>query len=243
MRVILASAFLLAAVPAFATTFLGGTVGTGTNVSLGALTDPQGDSDSLTGPGTITASSTSSVTDGTNSLSSFANVRGDWFSADSGEIQIQWGWDAAAGGSSDPTSVQTNLATNWSYTFTASGNGSFNGAYFVVANGDVFGLQPIYGADDMPFGPYGGTVSDPNGSGTFAVPLVSGQTYTMALYNFGNLSSEGGLVAVGGAGAGIGWGIVYVGTNGVPEPASWAMMVTGFSLIGAAARRRRAVHA
>lgn len=29
----------------------------------------------------------------------------------------------------------------------------------------------------------------------------------------------------------------------VPEPASWAMMITGFGLVGAAARRRKPVHA
>jgi hypothetical protein len=28
---------------------------------------------------------------------------------------------------------------------------------------------------------------------------------------------------------------------GVPEPASWAMMIAGFGLVGAAARRRRTV--
>jgi hypothetical protein len=34
---------------------------------------------------------------------------------------------------------------------------------------------------------------------------------------------------------------VYLGSIGqVPEPASWAMMITGFALVGAAARRRRA---
>lgn len=31
------------------------------------------------------------------------------------------------------------------------------------------------------------------------------------------------------------------GVGGVPEPANWAMLITGFSLTGAAARRRRAV--
>jgi hypothetical protein len=34
-----------------------------------------------------------------------------------------------------------------------------------------------------------------------------------------------------------------VPVNAVPEPATWAMMLTGFGLVGAAARRRRAVEA
>lgn len=38
-----------------------------------------------------------------------------------------------------------------------------------------------------------------------------------------------------------GWiaGTITPGTGAVPEPASWAMLITGFGLVGAAARRRR----
>nr|WP_310523920.1 PEPxxWA-CTERM sorting domain-containing protein [Polymorphobacter sp.] len=32
---------------------------------------------------------------------------------------------------------------------------------------------------------------------------------------------------------------IELGTGAVPEPASWAMMIAGFGLVGAAARRRR----
>lgn len=32
---------------------------------------------------------------------------------------------------------------------------------------------------------------------------------------------------------------VYAGAGAVPEPANWAMLITGFGLVGAAARRRR----
>ncbi|WP_235902895.1 PEPxxWA-CTERM sorting domain-containing protein [Sandarakinorhabdus oryzae] len=39
------------------------------------------------------------------------------------------------------------------------------------------------------------------------------------------------------------WSGLTIGTPGVPEPASWAMLITGFGLVGAAARRRRAVAA
>ena len=31
----------------------------------------------------------------------------------------------------------------------------------------------------------------------------------------------------------------FVTKGGVPEPATWAMLITGFGLVGAAARRRR----
>ena len=39
----------------------------------------------------------------------------------------------------------------------------------------------------------------------------------------------------------IDWKIAYNNIGGVPEPTSWAMLITGFGVVGAAARRRRAV--
>ena len=33
--------------------------------------------------------------------------------------------------------------------------------------------------------------------------------------------------------------VTFDGTAGIPEPATWAMMIAGFGLVGAAARRRR----
>ncbi len=50
---------------------------------------------------------------------------------------------------------------------------------------------------------FDGTVSDPDGSGTFSVALVSGQNYTMTLGKNGNISSDGGLS--GTAGRGLSW--------------------------------------
>ncbi|WP_313669041.1 PEPxxWA-CTERM sorting domain-containing protein [Sandarakinorhabdus sp.] len=35
------------------------------------------------------------------------------------------------------------------------------------------------------------------------------------------------------------WSGLTIGAPGVPEPASWAMLIAGFGLVGAAARRRR----
>jgi len=35
------------------------------------------------------------------------------------------------------------------------------------------------------------------------------------------------------------WGIDNVSFNAVPEPATWAMLIAGFSMIGFSARRRR----
>ena len=62
---------------------------------------------------------------------------------------------------------------------------------------------------------FDGTVSDPEGSGTFSVALVSGQNYTMTLGNNGNISSVGGLSGTAGARSFVDWNISY---NAVPEP-------------------------
>lgn len=45
---------------------------------------------------------------------------------------------------------------------------------------------------------------------------------------------DGGLINVG-------TGPIVTPPSGVPEPATWAMMIVGFGLVGAAARRRRSV--
>ena len=52
----------------------------------------------------------------------------------------------------------------------------------------------------------------------------------------------GGDVVYGG-GRGQGYLIQSLTADAVPEPATWAMLITGFGLVGAAARRRRAIAA
>jgi hypothetical protein len=71
----------------------------------------------------------------------------------------------------------------------------------------------------------------------FAQAQTEGLSYTL-----GTQSSENGDYPNQGAGAAI-LGVSDVGTiahmPGVPEPASWALMLTGFGLIGGAMRRRQ----
>ena len=107
--------------------------------------------------------------------------------------------------------------------------------------GRTVGLQLIYGSDDAPFGPYGGDANSQTGNGAFSVGLFNGQSYTMRFYNFGNLDSENGFGAGGSARALFNWRVTY--PDAVPEPASWAMLIAGFGLVGGAARRRRMVAA
>jgi hypothetical protein len=63
-------------------------------------------------------------------------------------------------------------------------------------------------------------------SGTFSFSVNAGDTY-----GFFVRSTDGAL----------GRGVMTIGA--VPEPASWAMLIAGFGLVGAAARRRRALAA
>jgi hypothetical protein len=219
-------------------------VSAGAKVTLDAAIDGFSTGPSNTvAPGSIASSSFGSLNDGNgNSVSASHYVQATWASADAGTIDVQWGWQSAT--SDVYTEINTNVTiADWTYNFTATGNGTFSGNYRVTGMGDTFGLQPIYGADDVPFGPYGGDVANPTGSGAFSIALVNGQTYNMRFYNYGNISSGAGVTADGSARALIDWKIAYNNVGGVPEPTSWAMLITGFGLVGATARRRRAVAA
>jgi hypothetical protein len=243
----LVGALLLACVasPSMATVFNSGTVSAGASVTIGGVTDSFSTGPSSTVvPGTIGSLSFGVKSDDAgNFVNASHRVQATWASADAGTIDIQWGWQSAVSGVS--SAVDTNLTrADWTYNFTATGNGTFSGNYRVTGQGNnTFGLQPIYGDEDVPFGPYGGDVFDPTGSGSFSIGLVSGQTYNMRFRNNGNVSSGNGYTADGSARAIIDWKIAYNNVGGVPEPTSWAMLITGFGLVGATARRRRAVAA
>jgi hypothetical protein len=64
-------------------------------------------------------------------------------------------------------------------------------------------------------------------SSSFA--LVNGQSYTLRFTGLANVDSTAFIDDVS----------LSVTPSTVPEPASWAMLLTGFGLVGTAIRRRR----
>jgi hypothetical protein len=88
-----------------------------------------------------------------------------------------------------------------------------------------FAFSPGYAASNI-FGKISSTNCDDLGG--FGCRRVGGPPQTVNISGFSlNSGGEGG----GGEGGG--------GTGAVPEPASWAMLIAGFGLVGAMMRRRR----
>lgn len=243
MRVgFLAAIALVSASPAAATTFLLGYVQVGVDATIGTETTAEQSYSQLLAPAPVQVGNSAQAfaTEGATNyeITSSASTSATWYSAEAGNVLMQWSWRFETAGLDAFVRAQTNLVSpNWYYQFTASGDGMFTGYYNVSASGQKFGLGPIYGTDDLAFGPYGGDVFDPEGSGNFSFALVNGQTYSIGLRNNGNINSGSGFDAFGSASATVSWNIEY--TEAVPEPASWAMLIAGFGLVGAASRRQR----
>ena len=147
------------------------------------------------------------------------------------------------------------------------GGGAFGaGNVFSLTKGGMLTtLASFNGANGA--NPYGGLIADPSGtlygttyyggtsgSGTVFSLTSGGTLTTLASFNGSNgANPEGSLIADASgtvygtttAGGAFGGGTVFslsdTGFAVVPEPGSWAMLMAGFGLIGAAARRQRRV--
>jgi hypothetical protein len=242
---------VLASAPALAVTAENGAVRVGTRVTIGTNIDTDSASDSGPGaPASLLASTSSVLLDGQTQaiITAFASTSATWSSARSGSAAMFWGWNALnpAGGTS---AVETNVsAPNWSYSFTTGNSaGSFNARWTLDAGfevGSTFGIQGVYGDGASPFNITPDT-SSPLGlsSGSFSVALAPNTSYLFGFRNFGNLG--GSLNHAAFANFNMDWDIT---STAIPEPASWALLIAGFGLVGAAQRlsghrRRRAVTA
>ncbi|MBJ7413049.1 MAG: PEP-CTERM sorting domain-containing protein [Phenylobacterium sp.] len=134
---------------------------------------------------------------------------------------------------------------DWTYTFTAARNGEIVFDYDVVSTGQTLGIggwgvswrrQGVAGTNGHML-TQNNLVDDQFArvQGSHSVALLEGATYTFWLTNHGAIGIGGGVGARSAATSGtIGWHIAEV-----PEPTTWALMILGFGLAGAALRSRR----
>ena len=152
----------------------------------------------------------------------------------------------ARSGVDDGQHVSLNGAgPDWTYTFTATADGSFALLYDVAPDPDSGSLFGLNGWNIEWSGPGGGKILtdlfDPTVNGKMSRAVVAGQTYTAALRNNTNLNTAGHFGTATGRGATMHGNFAYSVIEGtVPEPATWALLIAGFGVTGAAARRRRA---
>ncbi len=111
------------------------------------------------------------------------------------------------------TKTQT-LAFNYTYTTNDLGGSFFDPAGF-YRDGTLFSVSP----DSLE---YGQSIS-----GVFKIRVQAGQTFGFFIYSADSSFGRGDIAVV-----------PSTATAGVPEPASWALMIAGFGLTGAAMRRR-----
>jgi hypothetical protein len=226
---------------------LAATTATGGQMNYGVEADADGgssvigtDSDVAAGlPTTLSVSASATSTGPNGDVSVAATGSSQWFDVNSGTISMYQARDitmvAGIG-----AAYFNRLDPAWEYDFTAGSNGSFDIDYDLVGAGGTFG---IYGWALYINGSYVtlfGAVVDPTMSGTYSYALTGGTDYAVQLLALGNIRGsvlpEYDATLTGD----FDWNIT---ADAVPEPASWAMMIGGFGLVGSTLRRRRLVAA
>jgi PEP-CTERM motif len=169
--------------------------------------------------------------------SAFAFAGGDatWASADAGAMTFDHGWTFKK---DDPftydayAEVSSGTEPTWFYSFTAESDGAF------LINWAVKALQQPVGFQGWQLFWDGGNLVIPGGdvAGSTSFGLLAGNTYTVALRNYAAVTMANGVIDLNGhQRSDFTWSISA--RPAVPEPATWAMLVIGFGLVGSAARR------
>jgi hypothetical protein len=237
----------LSGLPAGATTPVSGGLNAVANATLDGTTVTDQKSVSWTAiPDSLSTNGVSATVNGTGS--DFITTVGftamaTWASPDAGTVNFtQYGWTF---GVTDPTTTLSaaNLVDgrggdDWTYTFTATQNGTiildYNSSF--AGGTDEFGLwgwAVDFNGSGSGFPVLSAT--DPTQSGVFTGILVAGQTYTIGLNGNPNISTNGPIDISGYMDGSFSWQIT---SSGVPEASTWAMLMLGFGGLGFAGYRQ-----
>ncbi len=161
----------------------------------------------------------------------------------SGYVTLDFGWsfDILPGVGDEGVAAYLNADNpNWTYQFTATSNGVFDVTYDVIGVGDTVGLGGWNLLANNAIVLALQNNQNPTAGGHFVTSLTAGQTYSFQLKSNMFRASTGVLNGVHGNVTGnFVWKIIEGAVPGaVPEPASWAMFLMGFGIMGAGLRRR-----
>ena len=181
-----------------------------------------------------------------SSAAADASLGAQWLNPNSGTVNLDYDWALSGDtGTTFNSLVQFSPLSGsdvWRYSFVADANELFTMAYGVTGSGDLSEIDgwDIYVNDVLALGL--SDPLDPTAAGTFNLALTPGQSYTIGLRNFAELTLQSPIAndvdRVGSLQGRFRWSIVQAG---VPEPSTWAMMILGLGLIGGAMRRRQQV--
>lgn len=189
----------------------------------------------LLAPLSASASAIAPHEDGTSAVDVHGFGSANWIGANQGIVSLSdVGWDFfnAEG------NARVNGSLNWTYSFVAESDGSFDLHADVTGEGRTFGLQVWIVA--VIGGPEGLQLKDAR-SGTslistwdFVAELTAGSEYTARLVNDGNISAIGIQTFSGTMNGTFHWRILPV-----PEPTAGALLITGLVTSGLLVSRRR----
>jgi PEP-CTERM motif len=158
-------------------------------------------------------------------------VVGQWYNFEFGGVGSALTAGGAAGVGINPVSISAPGGP-WTFTLGTAGTlvvvDGFN-------SGDQFTMSDFGGGIGITSAPVTGAVCNNDITACLGNASFSKGTFALAAGNH----SLTGVATLSPFGGGAGYFIVRVAQGAVPEPASWAMMLVGFGVVGGALRSRR----